>query len=448
MSKKHFFIGTFILSSAGFLSRLIGFFYRIFLSHTLGASGVGIFQLTVPIQSLLLAVCVGGIQTAISHFCASKNARKDMQSTKDYFFVGTFFSLSLSIFLSYLLYKNAGFTARVLLQEPRTQTLIRLLALSLPFSVLHTCINSYYFALQKTIFPSVLQLLEQFSRVLSSYGMYLYLCTKKSAFTPVNVGISTLFSEIVVSCISFIALYIHFSHKQLTFFPVDKITDTLQKLLFFACPITLNRILLTLLGSIEVTLIPKYLLLSGMTDSQALATYGILSGMTLPLLLFPSTFTNSAAVMLMPSVTKLRTLGNQKRIQYVIKSTYQSLLLMGTFFTILFFFFGNFIGNLLFHNPTVGIYLKTLSFVCPFLYLNTALTSILNGLDKQGTCLLYNMLSICTRIFFVVVIIPRCGINGYLYGIISSEFIKTFFYSCLLLKTSSHAHQDLDIDNR
>ncbi len=444
MSKKYFFIGTFILSGAGFLSRLIGFFYRIFLSHTLGASGVGIFQLTVPLQTLLLALCAGGTQTAISHFCASANAQKDTTNAKDYFFAGTLFSLVISVLFSCLLYTNAAFAAQVLLQEPRTKELVALLALSLPFSVFHTCINSYYFARKETLFPSILQLLEQAVRVLSSYGIYFYLSSKGLTFTPGCVGLSTFFSEIVVSCVSFIAMKIYFSQNSLSLFPVTKFTKKLQKLLYFACPLTLNRILLTLLGSIEVTLIPKYLLHSGMTDTQALSVYGILSGMTLPLILFPSTFTNSAAVMLMPSVTELRTLKDQKRIRYVIKNTYQSILLMGTFFTILFFFFGNFIGNLLFHNPTVGIYLKTLSFVCPFLYLNTALSSILNGLDKQGKCLLFNVLSICTRIFFVVIIIPKLGINGYLYGIILSEFVKTFFYSCLLLKNH---YLLFDIDN-
>lgn len=442
MSKKKFFMGTFILSGAGFISRLIGFFYRIFLSHTLGASGVGIFQLTIPFQTLLLALCVGGTQTAVSHFCASENARKDTQSAKDYFLTGTLFSLTISVLFSCLLYKHATFAACVLLQEPRTKDLLALLALSLPFSVFHTCINSYYFARKKALFPSILQLFEQITRVLSSYGIYFYLCSKKITFTPNCIGLSTFFSEIVVSCISFIALKIYFSKNQLSLFPVTGFTTKFHKLFCFSCPLTLNRILLTLLGSIEVTLIPKYLLLSGMTDSQALAVYGTLSGMALPLVLFPSTFTNSAAVMLMPSVTELRTLGKPKRIRYVIKKTYQGFLFMGILFSMLFFFFGNFIGNLLFHNNTVGIYLKTLSFACPFLYLNTTLSSILNGLGKQGRCLFINVLSLCTRISFVVITIPKLSINGYLYGIIVSEFVKTFFYTCSLLKISSSAHHD------
>ena len=47
MSKKAFFKGTFLLTCAGLLSRVIGFFYRIFLSHAIGAEGIGLFQLAI-----------------------------------------------------------------------------------------------------------------------------------------------------------------------------------------------------------------------------------------------------------------------------------------------------------------------------------------------------------------------------------------------------------------
>ena len=54
MSKERFFKGTFLLTSAGLISRIMGFFYRIFLSHTIGAEGIGLYQLVVPLQHLFL----------------------------------------------------------------------------------------------------------------------------------------------------------------------------------------------------------------------------------------------------------------------------------------------------------------------------------------------------------------------------------------------------------
>ena len=50
MSKKVFLKGTLILACTGLISRLAGFFYRIFLSHTIGAAGMGLYQLVLPLQ--------------------------------------------------------------------------------------------------------------------------------------------------------------------------------------------------------------------------------------------------------------------------------------------------------------------------------------------------------------------------------------------------------------
>ena len=55
MSDKLFIKGTLILTLTGLVSRLMGFFYRIFLSHTIGAQGVGIYQLTLPVHAIVLA---------------------------------------------------------------------------------------------------------------------------------------------------------------------------------------------------------------------------------------------------------------------------------------------------------------------------------------------------------------------------------------------------------
>lgn len=76
MSKKLFIKGTLLLTFAGLLSRLMGFFYRIFLSHTIGAHGLGIFQLILPLQILIMSICASGIQTAISRLTAAEKVSK------------------------------------------------------------------------------------------------------------------------------------------------------------------------------------------------------------------------------------------------------------------------------------------------------------------------------------------------------------------------------------
>ena len=61
--------GTFILTVTGLLTRFMGFFYRIFLSHTFGAVQVGLYQLIFPIYALGYSATCAGIQTILSPQC-------------------------------------------------------------------------------------------------------------------------------------------------------------------------------------------------------------------------------------------------------------------------------------------------------------------------------------------------------------------------------------------
>ena len=83
MSKERFFKGTFLLTSAGLISRIMGFFYRIFLSHTIGAEGIGLYQLVVPLQHLVLAMTTFGIQTALSRLISSHTALGEKKEAQE-----------------------------------------------------------------------------------------------------------------------------------------------------------------------------------------------------------------------------------------------------------------------------------------------------------------------------------------------------------------------------
>ena len=53
--------GTLLLTGTGVASRFIGFYYKIFLSRTIGAEGLGIYQLVFPVFALFLSVSAAGI---------------------------------------------------------------------------------------------------------------------------------------------------------------------------------------------------------------------------------------------------------------------------------------------------------------------------------------------------------------------------------------------------
>ena len=321
MSKKAFFKGTFLLTCAGLLSRVIGFFYRIFLSHTIGAEGIGLFQLAIPLQTLLLAVTASGIQTALSRLIAAHLATGEDKKARDFFCLGIFFAFALSCMVSALLYLRADFFAVQILKEARTEELVQILSFSIPFATLHSCINSYYFARKKTEFPSGLQLIEQIVRVGSSYLLYLVCISEGTPVTAVIAAGGTLVSELVVAVLALLMVSLHFQKYTHKIFHIELPFACLKEICRTAFPVTLNRLLLSVLAGIEVVLIPQRLRMYGLSVSESLSIYGIFTGLALPCILFPATITNSASMMLMPSVAEMQALGYRKRIRYVTWQT-------------------------------------------------------------------------------------------------------------------------------
>ena len=69
--KKAFLTSTLLLTSTGLICRVLGFFYRIYLSRAIGAEGLGIYQMVHPLFGICFALCAGSLQTALSQYVAA-----------------------------------------------------------------------------------------------------------------------------------------------------------------------------------------------------------------------------------------------------------------------------------------------------------------------------------------------------------------------------------------
>ena len=93
--------GTLLLTIAGILSRIMGFFYRIFLANTIGAEGLGIYQMIFPIYSVCFSLCASGIETATSKLVAAKYALKKEQDAFGILKTALFLTITLALCCSF-----------------------------------------------------------------------------------------------------------------------------------------------------------------------------------------------------------------------------------------------------------------------------------------------------------------------------------------------------------
>lgn len=456
LRKNSIITGTLILTLTGVISRIIGFFYRIFLSRCIGEEGMGIYQLLSQVMAISFSLTCAGIQTSISKYTAYYMAKNDRQSSRRILVTGFGLSLSLSILTTCFLYRNAARIASVLLLESRCEPLVRIYALSLPFACIHSCINGYYYGLKKSLIPSATQLIEQLARVGSVFAIYTYSFRIHTEPTIAVTMLGILIGEICSTLVSLVAIYLHFIHNseansfsgsspdnflvsgfhtssqfisrtgkrtriRNSFSAIAAYKKHLSEMLRMALPLIANRLTLNLLQSVEAVYIPNRLVAYGLTQTQALANYGVLTGMTYPLILFPCAVTSSVSVLLLPYISEASARHDTQKIRAAIKKCVLFCILLGSGFCLLFLLSGPFLGRLLFDSELAGAYIQTLSISCPLLYLTGILTSILHGLGKALEAFLYNAISLLIRLFFVFALIPQIGMTGYLVGILVSE---------------------------
>ena len=159
--------------------------------------------------------------------------------------------------------------------------------------------------------------------------------------------------------------------------------------------------------------------------------------MALPCILFPSALTNSLSVRLMPAVAQEQCSGSVSSLHRLILRAIGGCFTLGLISCFFFLITGNFIGNTLFHSVLAARFILTLAWLCPFLYTNTALSSILNGLGKSFLTLLINIIGLSIRLFSIYIVIPESGIQGYLWGLLISQLVVSIiFLFCLRLTTA------------
>ncbi|MCD7883702.1 MAG: oligosaccharide flippase family protein [Lachnospiraceae bacterium] len=519
MNQKRYLIkGTLLLTVMGLLTRVAGFFYKIFLSRTIGAAEIGLYQMTIPVFSFCTALCGGGIQTAVSRFVAEalaaenavarENARKqddiphreNTQAAKDEpsrkkpqpaeaesdrknarikarraLLTGLLLSLPASVFCMILLYFGADLIGRRFLLEESCAGLLKVMAFSLPFSTVHCCVCGYFMGSKKVLPPAFSQFIEQMVRiffVVSAYCLSLPNGTTAGGARLMVLGqllgeaACAIFVLACMGCLSRTSTAKHplraqshsakhpmptqsniplrSSLKQsdatlrsslrqsgtiMRSIPVNpgaafrRCRSSAQKMLSVSLPLGLNRMLMCVLQAIEASLLPQMLQRAGQSSMEAISDYGTLTGMAMPMILFPTAVTSALGMLLLPTVSEAHALQQKKQLTQTVNATFMGGLILGSFCLGLFLLFGDGVGNILFQNSLAGVYIRRLALICPLIYINTTMMSILHGLDRSASILLWNLAGFALRFFCILRLVPLLGMNGYLWGLLLDDLL-------------------------
>jgi stage V sporulation protein B len=212
-------------------------------------------------------------------------------------------------------------------------------------------------------------------------------------------------------------------------------------------PITISRMIVNILDLFESLIIPSKLVKSGLSHKEAISEFGKLSGMAYPLAYMPAVITMSLSVTVLPAVSEAASLKRWDAVRQRINQAIGYTTMIGIPAAVLFLMLPDEIASLLYpKSPGVGLLVKVIAAGSIFAYLESIVTSILNGLGMQNLVLRNSVIwtTISVIAMYLLVPIPSLRLFGYIYGFIFADaFVFLLNFKALVKITNL----DIDFNN-
>ena len=418
MRKRRFIINAFVMTGSALLTRTLGMGFRVYMSNTIGADGIGLYQLICSLYFFCVTFSTSGITLIATRTVTECFARGENGRGKHYTSLCLYSALVLSGVSCVLLYIFSDQLCKFILGDIRAALSLRVMALGLPFLALSACFRGYFFARRKAYITASEQLLEQITEIIIFAALAGALAPMGIEYACCAVAIGASGAELL----SFIYTYILYKRDSVKI-KADSSGGSgfFGKALSIGLPVTLSSTLRTGFSAAENVLIPRGLVGYGHSAGESLSKYGIIAGMALPLLTFPSAFLLSFSTLMIPELADAAATLRKNSIRFMTEKTLR--------FAFIFFFFADGIGNMLFSENEVGSYIRILAPIVPLFYLDAVIDGMLKGLNEQLHYLTYNTLDSVLRVALISVLLPIFGIKG----LIAVYFISGIFNTGLSL---------------
>ncbi len=362
-----------VLTSFSVLTRFLGFVFRIFLSRLVGAEGLGVYQIAFSIFMVLETFISSGLPLVVSKqtaiFSKKGDKKSEMGTISASLIVGV--ATALSICLVVFVFNKLFST---LFTDSRCLIILFILLPSLVFSSVYAILRGNLWGHKKYFYVSLTEFIEQVIRTILTILLLGVL-----SFSLEKVFLASI--SYVVSCmLSSLVVYILFKKSGGKWSSPKGFYKTTIK---SSLPITLVRVVSSLLMPIISIIIPYKLVSIGYTNEQALAIFGIALGMAFPLLYVPSTLIGSLSMTIIPELSSAVYTQNFEYIKNKINFSVKFAIFVSFIFIPLFLSLGSPIGLFFYNNLDVGYYLSYASFLILPICLSGVTTSCLNALNLE-----------------------------------------------------------------
>jgi len=445
--------GTLILSLAGLIAKIVSVFYKVPLEYLTGTVGLGYYQETYPLYSLLTAAGLIGIPNSISKLVAEEIARKEYneaQQTFKYAFIlsgilGLLVSLLLILFGRQMIHaeniKESGYYA--------------LMGLSIaPFFISTAgAIRGYLQGMQMMYPTAISQIIENLFKVILGIGFVVILLNQQKsiavAIGGAAVGVSLGF---VLSTLYLSFVYIRQrkaiferirAQKQKQVFSFYKVA---KKIAFMAVPVTIASAAFSIMGLIDNITLPRILndviIAEGLRMKEGSFLIGVF-GKVQTIISVPLVLSVSLIISIVPSISAASVLSNKEELIHKIKESIEIAIKIGLPAATGIMVLSSPILTFIYGEPEGYDYLMFYASCLVFIILSQSMIGILQGMTRHYVPVFIVLGSAVLKIIVNVVLI-NSSLKGYgaMIGTLvfySSICISSFF----MIKKEVGLHLDI-----
>ena len=419
---KSLFKTVALITTFSILTRIAGFIFRVYLSRTIGAEALGVYQVAFSVFIVLLTIVSSGLPFIISRMTAKYSVKHEKKKKGQLVSTALIVAGLISIVLCGIVLIFRNLFSNIFTDRGCIEILISLLP-AVVFSSVYCVFRGALWGENNYFALCISEFYEQVVRI---FVCVLILAPGLSIIdSAVSVGwsltIACVFSAVFVTL-----LYFYYGGT------LKKPSKIYRKLLKQSAPITGVRIAGSLIQPLVAIIIPIRLIAIGYTNAQAMALYGVAVGMTLPLLFIPGMLVGSLSTALVPEISSAMSQNDTQHIENRVHSSVSFTLLISAFFVPLFLGAGDIIGRFLYDNALSGSLLQLFAWIMIPMGLTNITSAILNSVGMEvKSCINYFFGAIA--LFFCIWFLPPVmGINAFAVGMGASTTISSILNIIML----------------
>lgn len=415
MEKDAFIKNSILLILSNLITGILGFMYSIALSRELGADGMALNGLIMPINRISLCLICGGMLTALSKIIAEYKVKYQYNNIIKSMRTILTLNVIWAIFIIFILFLLINPISEFIIKDERVIYALRISCGTIFFMTLSNTFKGYFYGIANVGIPAVIDVFEKSARIFIISFIFKF-------YSPGSITAKVTAANITISSgefISLVLLFLYYKvnikkyHNRFSEQP-DRTKTLIKNILVISLPLCLNEFISTIFFTVSTLLIPKRLVAGGIPYEEALTMIGKFSNMSVNIVSLPMIIIFAISIVLIPDLSQKLVIKDKEAVKKRISSVIKISFILGLSVLIICLIWGDNLGRVFYNRNDLGNYIRFAALSAPISYTAAATNSILNGLGKQKTILKNSLIAAVIEILiiFFLTAIPSINILG------------------------------------